>query len=368
MPTPEQSAEPSPGPADQSGPAAARAPASDEDVVFAERTPEQREEARAARARRRQRRRRRRRLRRLRRIGVALLVALVLLATAGFVWFRYTFGGLDRIPGALPAGHDTPGTTILLVGSDPGAHDEVPAGSTWRQDLGHSDLVMLLHVPASGDGLFAVSLPGTLRLPTRSAPTLASAAAGGGPGYVRVVEQATGVHVDRLAVLDLNSVREVVDELDGIRPVLAGGACGERAGPQRVDGQGAIALMRLRPCLPRGDLDRVAHQQAVFKALLARLVDGSTLTNPFALNRIAKSTFDHLAANEDWGLWDMAGLAWSLRDTTPRTTTFLTAPTRTAATGTITLDPRRAPDLWRALRQDRLASYVALNRDTVAGG
>lgn len=337
-----------------------------DDVVLTERSPEERAEARAARERRRRRRRRHQRRRRLRRVAITLLVLLALLATAGFVWLRYTVGGLDRIPGALPAGADTPGTTILLVGSDPGAHDEVASGATWRQDLRHSDLVMLVHLPADRQSIYAISVPGKteLRLPGQRG---ALGEARGSTAYVRALEQATGVQVDRLAVMDLNALREIVDELDGVTAQLSGTGCGVGPGPRRLDGQGALELMRLRPCLPHGDLDRVARQQAVFKALLAQLTEGNTLLNPLRLNRIAKSTFDHLAVNEDWGLWGMAKIAWSLRGTTPRTTTFLTAPTRTAPDGTITLDPRRAPELWEAVRDDRVDQYVALNRDTVAG-
>jgi LCP family protein required for cell wall assembly len=352
---------------------------SGDQVVLGERTPEERAEARAARERRRQRRRRHERRRRRRRIAITLLAVLVLLVAAGFVWFRYTVGGLDRIPGALPGGSDTPGTTILLVASDPGAHDEVASGATWRQDLRHSDLVMLVHLPANREAIYAISVPGTTQLRLPGHPGTLGETEGGSPGdsaasttkgstgYVLALERATGVQVDRLAVLDLNAMREIVDELDGVTAQVPGDGCGVQAGPRRLDGQGALELIRLRPCLPQGDLDRVARQQAVFRALLAQLVEGGPLLNPFRLNRVAKSTFDHLAVNEGWGLWDMAKIAWSLRGTTPRTTTFLTAPTRTAKDGTITLDPARSPELWQAVRDDRVDEYVALNRDAVAG-
>lgn len=335
----------------------------DEARVLAGRTPEQRTAARAARERRHEQRRRRRRVRRVRRVLIIVLVVLALVATTVLVWLRYTFGGLERIPGALPEGADTPGTTILLVAADPGAHDRVAAGPRWRQALEHSDLVMLVHLPADrADGVFAVSVPGSVTLPGTG--RLGSTAAAGGAAYVRALERTTGVHIDRLAVWDLNAVREIVDELDGVTVSLGDGCA--QAGAQRLDGQGALEVMRLRPCLPRGDLDRVARQQAVLRAVLARTLDGGALVNPLRLNRVAKSTFDHLAVNADWSLWDIARTAWSLRGTTPRSTTFLTAPTRRTHSGLV-LDHRRAAELWQALRSDRLGEYVALNRDVVAG-
>lgn len=337
-----------------------------DDAVLVERSPEERAARREARERRRERRRLRARTRRIRRVAVAVLLALAVLATVVFLWFRYTLGGLDRIPGTLPDGPaDTPGTTILLVGSDPGAHEGIGGSEAWRRQLEHSDLVMLVHLPADRSALYAVSLPGTtlLRLPDGPGHLGDS---GSSTDYVGTVQSVTGARVDRLAVLDLNGVRSVVDHLGGVEVVVPAAGCGAEAGRTRVDGQSALELVRLRPCLPNGDLDRVARQQALFKGMLAALVDG-TLTNPLALNRITKSTFDHLAVNQDWSLWEMAGVAWSLRGTTPRTTTFLTVPTRRTASGELTLAPQRAADLWQALRADRVGEYVALNRDTVAG-
>lgn len=341
----------------------------DDDTVLSERTPAEREAARARRERRRERRRKHQQRQRRRRRAVVAASVLLLVVAIVLVWFRWTFAGLDRIP-VTTAGGGSPGTTILLVGSDPGAHDEAAGGVTWPQDLGHSDLVMLVHVPEDRSALYAVSVPGTARLP--GVGRSVTEAAGDDPAaYLRTITDATGVEVDQLAVLDLNGVREAVDRVGGVTVNVTAPGCGEPAGRTRVDGQDALELVRLRPCLPRGDLDRVVRQQQLFRALLGAVVDGRTLANPFTLNRIAKSTFDHLAVDEDWGRLDMLGLGWSLRGINPRSTTFLTAPTTSRGKGddaTLVLDEGRAAELWEALRRDRLGEYVALNRDVVTAG
>ena len=76
-------------------------------------------------------------------------------------------------------------------------------------------------------------------------------------------------------------------------------------------------------------------------------------------------TVHHLAVDAGWGLLDMAGTAWSQRQVTPRTTTFLTVPTARDKKRRLVIDEARAAELWEAVRVDRVAEYVALNREFV---
>lgn len=341
-----------------------------DDFVLAAADPRDAAEREAARAERRRRRalrqaaaRRRKRRNRL----VATMAVLLALALAFTGWLHWTTGGLDRIPGALNAGTDTPGTTILLVGSDPSAHDEVAGSVTWKRDLTHSDLVMLVHLPEDGSSIYGISLPGRtqLDLPDSSRGLLGDTMRNGGQAaYVDTVERVTGLRVDHLAALNLAGLQDIIDELGGVNAQVTAG-CGEEAGTRTLDGQGALELIRHRACLPKGDLDRVVRQQNVLKGVLAALVDGGALPNPFKLNAIAKDTFDHLAVDEGWGLLDMAGTAWSQREVTPRTTTFLTVPTARDKKRRLVIDEARAAELWEAVRVDRVAEYVALNREFV---
>lgn len=339
-----------------------------DDFVLNAADPVSEEERKAASAERRRRRELRRAVlkKRQRQRRILVAIGLVLLLVVAFIgWLRWTTGGLDRIPDALNKGTDTPGTTILFVGSDPTAHDEVSGDVTWKKDLEHSDLVMLVHLPEDGEAMYGISLPGRLHLPLSdgSRGHVGSIMDSDGQGaYVDTVEAVTGVHVDHLSVLNLSGLQEVIDTLGGINVHVQAAGCEQKQGQVTLDGQGALELIRYRDCLPRGDLDRVSRQQSVLKGILAALVDGA-LPNPFKLNTVARQTFSNLAVDEGWTLWSMAGTAWSQRSVTPRTTTFLTVPTERDPKGRLTIAEGRAAELWEAVKADRLDEYVALNRE-----
>jgi LCP family protein required for cell wall assembly len=342
---------------------------------WAERSPEETEERRRRRQERREEHRRKARRRRLRkRIAIASGVSLATLVVLGVVWFWWTLGGLDRMPESVgQAGTDGPGTTILLVGSDPGV--SAPSRSHamgWRDDLVRSDLVMLLHLTRDNRALFVISIPrdGVVEIPGLGPGTLTDAATSGGPRLVaRTVEEVTGTRLDRLAVLDLNAFREIIDVLDGIVIDVPRAVCDLPAGARRFDGQAALDYIALQPCMPRKDLDRVERQQSLVRALMHGAVDGGKITNPFAVNRMLRATAGHLALEDGFSYPGMLGTLWSMRHLRTSNTTFLTVPVaaRPLATqdGTdyVLLDEQRGEELWAALREDRLAEYLALHTD-----
>jgi hypothetical protein len=65
----------------------------------------------------------------------------------------------------------------------------------------------------------------------------------------------------------------------------------------------------------------------------------------------------------------MLGLLWSMRHLRTGNTTFLTVPVAAQPLATqdgadyVLLDEQRDAELWTALRQDRLAEYLALHAD-----
>ena len=271
------------------------------------------------------------------------------------------------------AGADGPGTTILLVGSDPGAAAASrSAKEGWRQDLGRSDLVMLLHLTADHRALYVISIPsdGVVQIPGLGPGKLSDAASAGGPRLVaRTVEELTGTRLDRFAVLDLNAFREIADVLDGVVIDVPRAVCDLPQGPRKFDGQAALDYIALQPCMPRKDLDRVQRQQSLVKALMHGAVDGGLVTNPFAVNRMLHATASHLALEDGFSYPRMFGLLWSMRHLRTSDTTFLTAPVAAKplasqnGTDYVMLDEQRDQELWTALREDRLAEYLALHTD-----
>jgi LCP family protein required for cell wall assembly len=336
------------------------------------------EEAEARRRRQHERReehkRKVRRRRRRKRIAIVSGVTLATLLVLSVIWFFWTFGGLERMPNSVgQAGANTPGTTILLVGSDPGL--TAPSRSNkngWSDDLVRSDLVMLLYLNRENRAMYVISIPSdaVLQIPGLGPGKLADAATSGGPRLVaRTVEELTGTRLDRLAVMDLNAFREIVDVLDGVVVDVPREICDLPAGPRRFDGQAALDYVALQPCMVRKDLDRVERQQSLVKALMRSAVDGGKLTHPFAVNRMLRATASHLAVEENFSFPSMFGTLWSMRHLRTSSTTFLTVPVAERPLATqdgadyVILDEQADEELWTALREDRIGDYLALHTD-----
>jgi LCP family protein required for cell wall assembly len=220
--------------------------------------------------------------------------------------------------------------------------------------------------------MFVISIPGNslLPIPGHGNGRLGQAYDTGGEKlYVRTLESHTGVRLDHVAVLDLNGLREITDEVGGIVVDVPREACGLPPGLRRLDGQQALDYMALQPCLPRKDLDRVEREQGVMRALMRGAVDGGKLTNPFRVNKVLRSTAGHLTLEDGFGYPGMIGQLWSMRKLRTSNTTFLTVPVAARPNGrvggqdVINLDPAKDQELWTALRQDRIADYLALSAD-----
>jgi len=331
---------------------------------------EERERRHQRKERHKEKVRKQRRHRRWLKIGGVALATLLVLSV---FWFEWTFGGLDRMPASAgQAGLNTPGTTMLLVGSNPSEPDAATTGVGWQAALHRSDLVMLLHLTRNNRAMFVISIPGDslLPIPGHGNGRLGQAYDTGGEKlYVRTIEEYTGVRLDHVAVLDLNGLREITDEVGGIVVDVPREACGLPPGLRRVDGQQALDYMALQPCLPRGDLDRVEREQGVMRALMRGAVDGGKLTNPFRLNKILRSGAGHLTLEDGFSYPGMLGQLWSMRKLRTTNTTFLTVPvaakpnSHVGTDDVILLDPAKDQELWTALRQDRIADYLALSSD-----
>lgn len=329
------------------------------------------EEQAARRARRERYKRTVRRRRRLRRAAVLGAVILGICLVLGFTWFRYVFGDIEHMPPvAGQAGASTPGTNLLVVGTNPAEElEDRGVRVDWRSDLVNSDLVMLVHLTADNSAAYVISIPGhsAVVIPGQRPGRLADAfKAGGAPLYVRTVEEMTGARLDRVITLDLNALLAITDELGGLDVEVPADGC-DRAGSRHLDGQQALEHIALRECMARGDLDRVARQQSLLKAIMRSTVDGATLTNPFRVSRLAHALFSNTTLEEDFSSTELFSTLWSQRRLRTSDTMFLTVPTAARANFTyrgvnyVRLDRTKAADLWEALRTDRLAEYVKLS-------
>jgi len=346
----------------------------DDDLAWVDRPQETEERRERRRLRREEHKKKVRRKRRTRRVAMVAGIGFALFLVLGVVWFQWTFGGLERMPAASgQAGVNTPGTTMLLIGGNPSEPDAraIP-GTTWEHDIATSDLVMLLHLTRDNRSMFVISIPADaiLPIPGNGEGKLAEAYAAGGTAlYARTIESYTGVALDRVAVMDMNALRVITDELDGVIVNVPREACGVTPGPRRLDGSQALLYTALAPCMPRKDLDRVERQQSLLRALMRGAVDGGKVANPFTVNSFLKATASNLTLEKGYSYPEMLGTLWSMRKLRTTNTTFLTVPVadqphiKVNGADAIQLDPAKDSLLWDALRRDRIADYLALNSD-----
>jgi LCP family protein required for cell wall assembly len=330
------------------------------------------EETEARRERRELHRKKVRRQRRKKKVLIIGGSVLALLVVLGVVWFQYTFGGLERMPAvAGQAGADTPGRTFLVIGNNPNEPAAGRAGGAgWKADFANSDLVMLVHTDSDNKAMYVISIPrdSAVQIPGQGTGKLSDAyAAGGAPLYVKTVEELTGVRLDRVLTLDLNAFREMADVFQGVVVDVPAVVCDEPAGPRRLDGQGALDYIALRTCMPDQDLDRVARQQSLMKALMRSAVDGGTVTHPFRVNRLLRAGAGNSTVEDGFSYPGMVGTLWSLRSLRTSNTTFLTVPVakqplfQDGGVDYVRLDKNNSADLWAALRADTLAEYLLLS-------
>jgi anionic cell wall polymer biosynthesis LytR-Cps2A-Psr (LCP) family protein len=130
-----------------------------------------------------------------------------------------------------------------------------------------------------------------------------------------------------------------------------------------LDGARALDFVRQRHNLPGGDLGRIKRQQAFLKALAGQVVDRGTLANPLKLNAFLAAFTKAVSVDESLTISRLRALALQFRSMRAGDIVFLTAPV--VGTGTegrqsvVYLDPVKGRRLYRALRTDAVAGYLA---------
>lgn len=262
------------------------------------------------------------------------MLVFVVAVVAGGIWMD---SSLHRIP-ALVNYPDRPasgaGTTWLLVGSDSRQHlspdQQAQLATGGDVGSGRTDTILMVHIP----GLVSSAQTTMVSIPRDSYVSIpgygddkinAAFAVGGAPLLAQTVEQATGVRVDHYAEIGFDGFATMVDAVGGVtmcppEPIsdpLAG--IDLPAGCQELDGRNALGYVRTR-ATPRADLDRMLNQRAFMSALLHRAASPEVLLNPLRWYPMAHAATGAVAVDEGDHIWDMARLAWALRDDVLTTT------------------------------------------------
>ena len=280
-------------------------------------------------------------------VAVVVIVALLLLL-AVLVGLIPLFGGLQtgsptgeaasnagepaatKQPAPTGAARDEVSGTgaepldVLVLGVD-----RRPEGSSVEGS--RSDTIMVVRIlPGTGE-VRMLSIPRDLFVeiePGVEDRINAAYSYGGVDQITRAAEKATGISIDRYAVVDFEGFRDIVDAVGGLRVEIQDQMPPGRQmqGTQTLNGQQALFYARYRGT-PGGDLDRIARQQQLVGALREKLVSWGAVSK---LPGIMEAVHGNLET--DLGLGANISLARSLlnaegTDSALKTLQFAGSPT-----------------------------------------
>ena len=139
-----------------------------------------------------------------------------------------------------------------------------------------------------------------------------SSAASGTKCVINTVENLTGIPIDYYIKVNFKGVVDLVDSLGGIDVDVPVSFCEQdsnrlfgnneiclKSGEQHLNGEEALALSRHRKTLPRGDFQRVQHQQLVVESI-AQKAKTITSVNDFykVLDAISKNIDTNMTTNK----------------------------------------------------------------------
>nr|WP_213002930.1 LCP family protein [Actinoplanes consettensis] len=316
-------------------------------------------------------------------VGAVLIVAGII---AGISLYGYANGlnddlkrtdAFSEITNGRPAKTVDGALNVLLVGSD--SRDPDAAKDTtnaWR-----ADTLILMHIPADHKSAQLISIPRDLwvNIPSANdaacdsgsrAKINAAFAFGGLPRAVRTVECMTDVHLDHVLAIDFGGFKEVTDALGGVDLKVDQSITSIHKphrkfvkGTMHMNGEQALDWIRQRKQFPRGDFDRMRHQQEFLKALMDKAASGGTLSNPSKLNDFLKSVTKAVTADQDFSLTDMAVQFRSLRG---ENLTFITSPNKGSETisgqSVVVADRDKALVLYKAVASDKMTEWMTANK------
>jgi len=341
--------------------------------------------------------------RRHRRLLVVLLSVVMVIGVAGTSYaymLNAKFRNIDKVSTTSINEAERPdpdkgdALNILLLGSDKGKKVEGKAASTtleedaaaaqWPDGKYRSDTLMVVHISADRQHIYLVSIPRdtfTMLYDSTGSPTHREKINGAfsyyGPnGAISTVENLTDLRMRHIAIIDWEGFKDLSTAVGGVTVNIPNTFYDPKqditwkAGKQELQGAEALAYVRTRYGLLRGDFDRIARQQNFLRALMKKVLARGTMTNPVRLNNTLEAITRNLTVDEEWEPGDMRGLALSLRGTSADDVTFLTMPVAGTSTdptygSVVDIDEAKAAELFAALRDDDVESYLEKYPDDV---
>ena len=293
---------------------------------------------------------------------------------------------------------------LLLMGVD--------ARKRWAVDDLHADTIIVLHIPASHDQAYLVSIPRDTEV---QVPAFAKSKypggtakateaffhgaqngggwAGGAQLMAQTLKNTTGISFDGAAIIDFNGFKGVIDSLDGVtmcvdqrvkshHMMMVGGqpmylADARKSGKTQtpiwhekgcraMEGWEALDYARQRYGLKNGDYDRQRHQQQLIKAMAKKASTSGVMTNPIKINSLIKAAGKAFVL--DTGGVPVADFIFTLKGVAANDLVLLRSNNGTFAgngSGRETITAKSLA-MYKAVKQDKLADFILTNPDVVA--
>ncbi|MBA8826928.1 LCP family protein required for cell wall assembly [Saccharopolyspora lacisalsi] len=331
--------------------------------------------------------------------GLLVLASVTALAVAAAGWgtvdrLNREVGDSEVLTGMSDSPPDDDGATdILLVGSDsrtdaqgdPLPREVLKKLRTESTSGLNTDTLVLVRIPHNGSEPTAVSLPRDTAVPGGVAGKIngvygltkaatadrleqrgvtdadrveRESALAGRRALVQAVQRLTGIRIDHYAEVNLLGFYEVTKALGGVEVCLKNATSDEnsgarfRAGAQTISGADALAFVRQRHGLPRGDLDRIVRQQVFMAAVAGKALSTGTLSDPAKLERLVAAARDSVVLDEGWHIMGFVRRMQALASGSVR---FVTLPIADAASrnergqSVVTVDPREVEEFVAGL-------------------
>jgi LCP family protein required for cell wall assembly len=263
---------------------------------------------------------------------------------------------------------------FLLLGSD--ARDKDPSNGQ------RSDTIILVHVPATMDRAYLISIPRDLRVEIPAFPDNNFAGStekinaafnygGGGVGgyqlLSKTLHELIGVTFDGAAIINFDGFQSAVSLLGGVdmcideRTVSIHTGFVYQPGCQHLAPWQALDYVRQRETLPNGDYDRQRHQQQFLKAIFTEALSRGVATDPIKLDRLIRAVGNSLTV--DTNGTDLADLVFSLKNIQPSAVVGIRLPSYPTMIGNTSyvLPYDTATSLYEAVASDTLDAWVAAN-------
>ena len=286
------------------------------------------------------------------------------------------------------------GFDILIAGSDECDPPGTCEGENRDEVL--NDVTMLLHVAEDQQSAVLVSFPRDLIIPIPACPREAEEGGGnyaamsaqqinvtltygGLPCTVKTVEALTGMTIPYAGLIKFQGVVAMSTAVGGVDVCIDGPIedSGSKlnipaAGVYNLEGDRALQFLRTRKSVGDGsDLGRISSQQVFLSALVRKIKDDSTLTDPAKLYGLASAATENMILSSSLSPNTMVSMALVLKDIPLENIVMVQYPS-----GASSYDPNRvvpissqADELFAAIESDTLfVPEKTGNGSTVVGG